>query len=90
MPQVPGFSLVVPAYNAARFLGAALASVARQDVAVPELEVIVVDDASTDDTVPLAHRALEALPFASHLVTLGQRRGPGPATNAGIDRAAGT
>lgn len=45
-------SVVIPAYNAERFLLDALTSVRRQSVA--PLEILVVDDGSSDDTARLA------------------------------------
>lgn len=42
-------SIVVPAYNHARYLDEAIASIRRQDY--PHIELIVIDDGSTDDTV---------------------------------------
>jgi len=50
MPSVPRVSVVVPAYNLARFLPAALDSALAQDWPTDALEVIVVDDGSTDGT----------------------------------------
>ena len=46
--MTPRVSVVVATYNYARFLGGALESALRQTF--PDLEVIVVDDGSTDDT----------------------------------------
>src|SRR4030095_9983291 len=48
----PLVSIVVPAYNAGRFLGDALASVCAQSHSA--IEVIVCDDASTDATPDIA------------------------------------
>jgi hypothetical protein len=46
----PSVSVVVPAYNLARFLGRAIDSALAQDWPAEGLEVIVVDDGSTDET----------------------------------------
>lgn len=45
---MPEISVIIPAYNAARFIGETLDSVLRQEFA--SWECIVVDDGSTDDT----------------------------------------
>jgi hypothetical protein len=46
----PNVSVVVPAYNLARYLGRAIDSALAQDWPADALEVIVVDDGSTDET----------------------------------------
>ncbi|HEX6620465.1 MAG TPA: glycosyltransferase [Solirubrobacteraceae bacterium] len=46
----PKVSVVVPAYNLGRYLGRAIDSALAQDWSAEALEVIVVDDGSTDET----------------------------------------
>lgn len=80
MPQV---SVVVPSYNAARFLPLAIESILAQSA--PPHEVIVVDDGSTDDTSAV----LATLDAASVRVIHQPNRGPAAARNTGIAAAAG-
>ncbi|GDY01431.1 hypothetical protein LBMAG49_07600 [Planctomycetota bacterium] len=68
-------AVVIPAFNAAAFLPAALNSLRAQTV--PPKEVVVVDDGSTDETASIA-RANGAT------LVQQQQRGPGAARNRGI------
>lgn len=52
--ELPRVSVIIPAYNASRFLPRALASVAAQSYPADRIETIVIDDGSTDDTLALA------------------------------------
>ena len=58
----PAVSVVVPARDAAPYLGAALSSLTRQGIASRRLEVIVVDDGSLDETAQIAESFAPRLP----------------------------
>jgi glycosyltransferase involved in cell wall biosynthesis len=73
-------SVIVPAYQAAAWIDEALASAMAQDH--PAVEVIVVDDGSTDATAALAARWPVRLLRRPH-------RGPAAARNAGLAVALG-
>ena len=78
-------SVVIPAYNAAPFIGAALDSVFAQSFT--DYEVIVVNDGSPD--TPELERAV--LPLRARIVYISQPNGgPSSARNTAIRRARGT
>jgi glycosyltransferase involved in cell wall biosynthesis len=85
-PSRPLVTAVVAAHQAARHLGSALASLAAQTL--DDLEVIVVDDGSTDGTAEIAGEfALSDPRF--RLLRLDRNRGQAAALDAGMDRARG-
>ncbi len=71
----PGVSVIVAARNAAATLAACLASLRTLDY--PDVELIVVDDGSTDDTVAIAHGA-------GVRILRAEGRGPSYARNLGV------
>src|SRR6478752_4782789 len=73
-------SVVIPAYNEGRSIEAVLGRVMAQ---LPEAEVIVVDDASKDDTAAIAERA------GARVVRQAYNKGNGAAVKAGIRAARG-
>lgn len=78
-------SVVIPCFNGARWLAAALDSALAQTW--PEVEVIVVDDGSTDDSVDLA-RSFVGRDRPVTVLT-GPNQGPSAARNRGIAAARG-
>ncbi|HEX8959152.1 MAG TPA: bifunctional polysaccharide deacetylase/glycosyltransferase family 2 protein [Solirubrobacterales bacterium] len=77
----PPVSIVVPAFNEAEVIESAVRSLAGSDY--PELEVLVVDDGSTDGTGEIAR----ALGLERVRVLLEENRGKPGALNAGIAAA---
>ena len=82
MSAPPAVSVVVPTRNRARYLRTSLDSLLRQEVDVP-FEVIVADDASTDETARLAAE------LGVLLVRHDAPEGPNAARNSGIRVASG-
>lgn len=76
-------SVVVPCFNAAAYLGEALQSVLDQNVR--NVEIVVVDDGSTDDSASVARR------FTPHVQLASQtNQGISAARNRGLEVAAGS
>lgn len=75
-------SVIIPLFNGTRFLPEAIASITAQDH--PAIEIILVDDGSTEDVVAAA----DALPVQVRLVHQ-HNMGPAAARNLGIRAASG-
>src|SRR5688572_32861418 len=73
-------SVVIPCYNQAHFLGDAIGSVQAQTVA--DVDIIVVDDGSTDDSAEVARR------LGARVVSQ-PNQGQGAARNHGLRYATG-
>ncbi len=56
MLDKPHVSVIIPNYNGKRFLDTCLGALARQTYPAERLEIILVDDASTDDSVDFVQR----------------------------------
>lgn len=81
-------SVVIPTFNGHDFIDKTLASVCRE--LLPGDEVIVVDDASTDNTVKAAEEVLERTCTVSwRVITCPRNLGPPSARNVGIRSAQG-
>jgi len=75
-------SVIIPVYNGERYLAEAVHSILAQTV--PTLEIIVVDDGSTDGTARVAQRFGDAVCYVYQ-----PNRGPAAARNRGLERARG-
>lgn len=80
-------SVVIATKDRARYLERALASLAQQ-IGAPSFEVIVVDNASTDDTAAVAQRATEKNAFPVRYAYEGEPN-RGKARNRGVQMASG-
>lgn len=84
--QAPVVSVIIANFNGAQFLPDALASALNQTIS--NIEVIIVDDASTDRSVEIIH-ALKRKDDRIRLIQNATRSGPGGARNKGLEAANG-
>jgi len=81
-------SVVMPTHNAANWVVETIDNLATQTY--PDLELIVVDDGSQDDTVPLVRNHLTAsFKNTWQIIELHSNRGPSAARNVGLSAAQG-
>lgn len=86
----PLVSIVIPNHNYARFLPGCLGSIAAQRLGTRRIEVVFVDDASSDGSATLARELLSGMDLALGTVLELPRVGrPGPVRNAGLSLARG-
>jgi succinoglycan biosynthesis protein ExoO len=84
--SVPTVSVLIPAFNAASFLERAVTSALNQTL--KSIEIVIVDDASTDNTLALAQDLCRDYSNI-RVVALPRNGGPAIARNAAIDAANG-
>jgi hyaluronan synthase len=86
---LPRLTVVIPAYNEGRMVEMALYSVARADYPTDRLEIICVDDGSTDDTWRYIDKAQGRYPDLIHTIRFPHNRGKKQALAAGFSEARG-
>lgn len=79
-------SVIIPTYNAEAYLATALHSLARQTLA--DIEILVVDDASTDNSVNIAHQ-FAAKDRRISVIQQPKNQGAYAARNRGLKEAKG-
>jgi alpha-1,3-rhamnosyltransferase len=87
MSRDPLISVVMTSYNYACYIEEAIKSVWRQNY--PNLELIVVDDASTDGTIALLEELAKHSPIPMRIDRNQENRGPNFTQNRGVSVARG-
>jgi len=87
MNKYPKVSIVVPTYNRANFLSACLDSIINQNY--PNLEIIVTDDNSSDNTEEVVKDYINKYPFIKYVKNKKYPRGPNGNKNNGLDYCSG-
>jgi len=80
-------SVIIPTYNYANFIGEAIGSVIAQTY--KKLEIVIVDDGSTDNTREIVKHFIEKTKIVSISYVYQDNKGPSAARNAGIRQSSG-
>ena len=83
-PKAPMVSIIVPVYNEEKSVGKTLRQIEQLHLLLPSMEVIVVDDGSTDQTAS----EVAKFPFVK-CIAHGENRGKGAALCTGFQAATG-
>ena len=80
-------SVIMPVHNSGKFVASAIESVLRQTYS--NLELVIVDDASTDDSHTIIEECVKNCPFAVTVITLSENSGVAVARNKGLEQISG-
>lgn len=89
-------SIIIPIYNVSKWLGRCLASVRNQGLAPEDYEIIIVNDASTDDSLDVVNSFLKeeeksgVAVGSTVIINKPTHTGPGAGRNVGLKHAHGT
>lgn len=82
-------SIIIPFYNAEKYFHQCLDSLFKACSADPRIEIILVDDGSSDKSISIANEYLPKFPNQMHLISQ-ENQGQSAATNNAIQQAKGT
>ncbi len=83
----PLISIIIPCHNASAYVDRCLQSLVNQTIGFENLQVILVDDASEDDTLSKLQSYEQIYPEQIAVITYPQNMGPGGARNIGLEYA---
>jgi hyaluronan synthase len=90
MKNAPSLTVIIPAYNEGEMVGKAIESVATAHYPKDRLEILVVDDGSTDDTWDYIHEAANRYSEVVTAVRQPRNLGKRAALALGFERARGS
>lgn len=89
LQQLPNVSILVPTYNEEKVISRKLQNIAALDYPREKIEVILVDDCSTDKTLEVAQRIFNELNLPGKIIKNGKRGGVNASYNRGVAESKG-
>ncbi|MFF0434905.1 glycosyltransferase [Streptomyces sp. NPDC004327] len=90
VPRTPTVSLVIPVYNAMPYLQLTLQSIEQQTIGLDAIEVVAVNDGSSDGSGETLDAWAKAHPGVMKVIHQEASGGPSRPRNVGLDNATGT
>ena len=87
--NVSKISVIIPVFNAEKYIGKCLENVVGQDIGIENIELIIVDDCSTDNTLTIIKQYERKYPDNILLIQCEENKGPGAGRNIGLSYASG-
>ena len=81
-------SVIIPVYNVEAYIEECLESIVNQTIGINNIEVIIIDDCSTDNTLKIVEEYAEIYPSIK-VMYQATNKGPGAARNLGIENSTG-
>lgn len=83
-------SIIIPVYNGGKYIGKGINSILKQTIGIDKIEVIIVDDKSTDDTLEMLDQYANKYKNAIKVIKLEENTGHSSIPrNVGIENATG-
>lgn len=83
------FTIITAVYNTAEFIDEAIQSVVSQTVGIDRIQLILVNDASTDNSLAICQKWQQLYPNSIQIINQEQNAGVSAARNAGLQRIEG-
>lgn len=88
--DLPNVTIIMPAYNEENSIPMKFSNLAEMKYPIEKIEVLVLDDCSTDRTCEIAEGLLKKLGFRGEVLRNTHRMGPNASYNVGVPRAKGS
>ena len=87
--KTPLISVIIPVYNTEIYIAECLDSLIEQDIGIDNIEVLIVDDVSIDNSMNIIQKYIAEFPNSIQVLKHKKHQGPGTARNTGWERAKG-
>jgi len=89
LQELPSVSILVPTYNEEEVIARKLQNIGAFDYPREKMELILIDDCSSDNSVKIAQRMFNEFNLQGKIITKNQRMGVNASYNKGVEESSG-